>query len=270
VFEYRGKGDTPRWRARWDIALFVGSLLPSILWGIAFGDILHGIKMDAAHNYVGTFWDLLSPYALLAGLTTLTLFFTHGAVFAALKTTDDLRQRSRRLAWRSGTVTVVVTAGFMAWTEASRGGGPAAGASIALAVLAVAALAAGVIAARAGREGVAFTGTAVAIVAVTVALFTALYPDVLPSTISPADSLTTSNAASAGPTLAVMTVVAAIFLPFVLLYQAWTYWVFRKRISTAHIPPAEHGHSLPPSGGQPGKETPDNAASRPRGRRQTT
>ena len=249
AFEYRGKGDTARWRRRWDAALFLGSLLPAILWGVAFGNILRGIRLDAAHNYVGSFFDLLNPYALLGGLTTLTLFVAHGAVFAALKTTGGIRVRARRLAGRTGVAAIAVTAGFLAWTESSRSGGTAAAASIALAAFAVAALASGVVAVHAGREGIAFADTAVAIAAVTAAMFTALYPDVLPSTINSAYSLTTSNASSTPQTLAVMTVVALIFLPFVLLYQGWTYWVFRKRISTADIPPAESsGRNSRPAG----------------------
>ena len=275
AFEYRGKGDTLRWRAWWDTAIFVGSLLPAILWGVAFGNILRGIRLDAAHNYVGSFTDLLNPYALLGGLTTLTLFVAHGAVFAALKTAGGIRERARRLAGRTGVVAIAATAGFLAWTETSRSGATAAAASIALAAFAVAALTSGVVAVRIGREGIAFTGTAVAIAAVTAALFTALYPDVLPSTINPAYTLTTANASSTPKTLAVMTVVAVIFLPFVLLYQGWTYWVFRKRISTADIPPPEGARSpaasgargLSPASGAPSPAGPGPAPARDSGAR---
>ena len=131
AFEYRGKGDTLRWRAWWDTAIFVGSLLPAILWGVVFGNILHGIRLDAAHNYVDSFTDLLNPYALLGGLTTLTLFVAHGAVFAALKTNGGIRDRARRLAGRTGVAAIAATAGFLAWTETSRSGATAAAASIA-------------------------------------------------------------------------------------------------------------------------------------------
>ncbi len=281
AFEYRGKGDTLRWRAWWDTAIFVGSLLPAILWGVVFGNILRGIRLDAAHNYVGSFTDLLNPYALLGGLTMLTLFVAHGAVFAALKTAGGIRERARRMAGRTGVVAIAATAGFLAWTETSRSGATAAAVSIALAAFAVAALTSGVVAVRIGREGVAFTGTAVASAAVTAAMFTALYPDVLPSTVNPAYSLTTSNASSTAKTLAVMTVVAVIFLPFVLLYQGWTYWVFRKRISTADIPvPASGGHPQLPAGHEralaggaadpDGGEAHPGAIGRSRGRDQTT
>jgi cytochrome bd ubiquinol oxidase subunit II len=234
AFEYRGKRDDPRWRRRWDAAIFGGSLLPAILWGVAFGNVLHGIKLNAAHNYAGNFFDLLTPYALLGGAATLTLFTLHGAVFLALRTDGDLRARANALVTSLGLAAVVAGGGFLAWTEAahrSAGHTATGAASIALAAVAAAGLIAAISANRYRREGLAFLGNAVAIVAATAALFTALYPRVLPSTISPAYTLTTANSSSTAMTLMVMTVVAAIFLPLVLAYQAWTYWVFRRRLS---------------------------------------
>jgi cytochrome bd ubiquinol oxidase subunit II len=240
AFEFRGKRGSARWRGGWDAALFAGSLIPAILWGVAFGNVLRGIPLNAAHNYTGNLFTLLNGYALLGGLATLTLFTLHGAVFLALKTTGELRQHAASLAWKIGTVAVLAGGGFLAWTEAAHRapghGGSTGAASVALAAFAAVALLSGLLASRAGREGVAFAGTAMAIAATTGALFTALYPRVLPSTVSQAYSLTAANAASAGKTLAVMTVVAAIFLPLVLAYQGWSYWVFRKRITAP--PPA--------------------------------
>ena len=249
-FEFRGKRQSPRWRAGWDTALFLGSLVPAILWGVAFANVLRGIPLNAAHNYTGNFFTLLNGYALLGGLATLSLFILHGAVFLALKTTGELRRRAASAAWAIGAVAVLAGGGFLAWTEASYRApghaGTTGAASVALAALAALALVAGVAASRAGREGYAFAGTAVAIVGVTGALFTALYPRVLPSSIGAAYDLTTANAASAAKTLMVMTVVAAIFLPFVLAYQGWTYWVFRKRVGAAPQPPPQA-----PTVGQP-------------------
>jgi cytochrome bd ubiquinol oxidase subunit II len=238
-FEYRGKRDHPRWRAGWDAAIFAGSLLPAILWGVAFGNVLRGIPLDSAQHFTGNFFTFLNPYALLGGLTTLTLFTLHGALFLALKTGGDLRRRARRAATAIGAVAIVAGAGFLAWTEASYRAGTTTGegiASVVLAALAAVTLIAAVGASRSGREGIAFAANATAIAAATAALFTALYPNVLPSSISPAYSLTTANAASAAKTLMVMTVVAIIFLPFVLAYQAWTYWVFRKRLTAPPAP----------------------------------
>ncbi len=232
AFEYRGKRDGARWRRGWDGAIFFGSLLPAILWGVAFGNIVRGIQLNAAHNYVGSFFDLLNPYALLGGLTTLALFVTHGAIVLSLKTKGAVRGRARVVASRTGVVTLAAAAGFLVWTQLSYGDL----ASALLAAVAAAALAAGLAANQYRREGVAFAGTAVAIAAATVSLFVALYPDVLPSTLNAAYSLTVGNASATAKTLAIMTVVAVIFLPLVLLYQGWTYWVFRKRIGTGDMP----------------------------------
>jgi len=236
AFEYRGKRDSTRWRRNWDYAIFGGSLLPAILWGVAFGNVLHGIKLDAAHNYAGNFLDFLNPYALLGGLTTLTLFTLNGAVFLALKTTGGIRGGANVAAKSAGVLAVLAGGGFLAWTEASyraAGHGGTGAASVALAAVAAVALIAASAANARRKEGLAFTATASGIACATAALFTALYPNVLPSSLSHAYSLTTANASSTAKTLAVMTVVACIFLPFVLLYQGWTYWVFRKRIGAA-------------------------------------
>jgi cytochrome bd ubiquinol oxidase subunit II len=234
AFEYRGKRDNSNWRRGWDAAIFLGSLLPAILWGVAFGNVLHGIPINAAHNFTGNFFTFLNPYALLGGVTTLALFTLHGALFLALKTTGGLRDRAARTATVISVAAIPVGAGFLAWTEASyRATTSGAGlASVLLAAVAAVCLIAAAAANWVRREGAAFAANAACIAAATAALFTALYPNVLPSSISPAFSLTVANAASADATLKVMTVVAIIFLPLVLAYQAWTYWVFRKRITT--------------------------------------
>jgi cytochrome bd ubiquinol oxidase subunit II len=233
AFEYRGKRDGERWRRGWDTAIFLGSLLPALLWGVAFGNIVRGIPLNAAGHFTGNFFTFLNPYALLGGVTTLALFTLHGALFLALKTTGDLRARANLVASAVSLLAIAAGGGFLAWTGASYRASATSGegiASVALAALAAAGLIAAALANRAGREGIAFTGNAVAVLAAVASLFTALYPRVLPSTLSPAFSLTTANAASAANTLAIMTVVACIFLPLVLAYQAWTYWVFRKRV----------------------------------------
>ena len=234
AFEYRGKRDNSNWRRGWDTAIVLGSLLPAILWGVAFGNVLRGIPLNADHNFTGNFFTFLNPYSLLGGLTTLALFTLHGAFFLALKTTGDLRELAVRTATAVSVVAVGAGAGFLAWTEVSYRATATTGTGIAS--VALAALAAVFLITAAGanllkREGVAFAANATAIAAATAALFTALYPNVLPSSISAAYSLTTANAASADATLKVMTVVAIIFLPLVLAYQAWTYWVFRKRVT---------------------------------------
>ncbi len=232
AFEYRHKRDEAGWKAGWDKALFFGSLLPAVLWGVAFANIVHGVPIDASKEFTGNLFTLLNPFGLLGGLVTLGLFLTHGAMFTALKTTGDIRHRARELSVKLGAGTALLAVVFLVWTQAATG---SAGSAVAF-VLAALALVAGVVMARAGREGYAFLGTFVTIALAVGGLFLALFPDVMPSSTSAAFSLTTSNASATSYTLTVMTWVAVIFTPVVLCYQAWTYWVFRKRIGTHHIP----------------------------------
>jgi cytochrome d ubiquinol oxidase subunit II len=232
AFEYRAKRDEPSWRARWDQAIFFGSLVPAFLWGVAFANIVRGVPIGADKEYAGTTLTLLNPYALLGGLTTLLLFLTHGALYLALKTDGEIRHRARELALTIGLVAAAVALAFLIWTQARSG-------SIASSIVFIAAaatLVAGLFAALRGREGWAFTGTFLAIGLAVAGLFVVLFPDVMPSTLDPAYSLTTTNASATDYTLKIMTWVAVLFTPIVLMYQGWTYWVFRKRISTHHIP----------------------------------
>jgi cytochrome bd ubiquinol oxidase subunit II len=235
AFEYRHKRDDDTWRQRWDLVLIIGSLVPALLWGVAFANILRGVPIDADMEYVGGFFNLLNPYALLGGAMTLLLFLTHGALFIALKTDGPIRHRARALALRLGTVAAVVAVAFLGWTQVDTGSV----ASAVAFVLAALALVGGLAAASTGREGWAFLGTFVAIAAGVAGLFLALFPDVMPTTLVDGTSLTTTNAAATAYTLKIMTVVAAIFTPLVLAYQSWTYWVFRKRIAVHHIPEPE-------------------------------
>ncbi len=237
AFEYRAKRDDARWKRNWENAIFYASLLPAFLWGVVFAGLVHGLPINAGHDFTGGPADLLSPYTLLGGVLTLTLFTFHGAVFVALKTLGDVRVRAHRTAARLGPVTTAVLAAFLGWTQA-RAGHPAGLAALAVAVLASAAAWA---CNHRGREGWAFALSGVAVAATVAMLFLTLFPDVLPSTSDPAWSLTVSNAASGPYTLRIMTWVAGFMTPLVVAYQAWTYWVFRKRIGTGHIPgPAAH------------------------------
>ena len=235
AFEFRGKRDEPQWRAWWDRAIFWGSLVPAVLWGVAFGNIVRGVPIDADLEFTGDLLDLLNPYALLGGLTTLTLFVTHGAVFLALKTRGDVRARANRLASQVGLVAAVVAVAFLAWTLASYLDGADV---VILSIAAAAALAWGLLANRMGREGWAFLASAVTIGLAVIALFTGLFPDVMPSSTDPAYNLTVHNASSSPYTLEIMTWVAAFCTPIVLGYQAWSYWVFRRRIGVDSIPEA--------------------------------
>ncbi|MER8068347.1 cytochrome d ubiquinol oxidase subunit II [Streptomyces sp. NPDC094034] len=231
AFEYRAKRPAESWQRNWENAIFWTSLIPAVLWGVAFGNIVRGVKIDAQKEYVGTLGDLLNPYAILGGLVTLALFTFHGTVFAALKTVGDIRVRARKLALGLGAITAVLALGFLIWTQADNGDGK----SLVAMIVAVAALVAAIGAIAAGREGWSFALSGVTIVAAVAMLFLTLFPNVMPSSLNEAWSLTVTNASSTPYTLKIMTWCAGIATPVVLLYQGWTYWVFRKRIGTQHI-----------------------------------
>ncbi|GGS58331.1 cytochrome d ubiquinol oxidase subunit II [Streptomyces violaceus] len=236
AFEYRVKRPEESWQRNWETAIFWTSLLPAFLWGVAFGNIVRGVKIDQDFNYAGGVLDLLNPYALLGGLVTLALFTFHGTVFVGLKTVGEIRERARTLALRVGLVTALLALAFLLWTQADRGDG----ASLVAVVVAVASLLVALVAARAGREGWAFALSGLTIVATVAMLFLTLFPNVMPSTLNPEWSLTVTNASSSPYTLKIMTWCAGIATPIVLLYQGWTYWVFRKRIGTQHIAETAH------------------------------
>ncbi|MFG3012082.1 cytochrome d ubiquinol oxidase subunit II [Streptomyces cinerochromogenes] len=233
AFEYRAKRPEEAWQRNWETAIFWTSLLPAFLWGVAFGNIVRGVKIDQHFEYVGSVGDLLNAYALLGGLVTVTLFTFHGAVFTALKTVGDIRVRARKLARWVGLVTAVVALAFLLWTQADSGDGK----SLVALVVAAVALVAALVANQVGREGWAFALSGVTIVAAVAMLFLSLFPNVMPSTLNGDWSLTVTNASSSPYTLKIMTWLAAIATPLVLLYQGWTYWVFRKRIGTQHLAP---------------------------------
>jgi cytochrome d ubiquinol oxidase subunit II len=231
-FEWRGKIDDDGWRRRADIALTVGSWLPAVLWGVAFGNLVRGVHIDADFQHTGTFFDLLNPFALLGGATTALIFLTHGAVFLALKTDGDMRARAGALAAKLSIATLVVAGAFAVWAQLAFS---EVGWTWAAVVLAAAALLVLVWATWQRREGLAFLASAVAIAGAVVLIFSSLYPDVMPA-LDGVNSLTVDNASSSDYTLTVMTWVAVVLTPVVLAYQAWTYWVFRKRITVEHIP----------------------------------
>ncbi|HSX98543.1 MAG TPA: cytochrome d ubiquinol oxidase subunit II [Streptomyces sp.] len=236
AFEYRVKRPEENWQRNWETAIFWTSLLPAFLWGVAFANIVRGVKIDRDFEYVGGLADLLNPYALLGGLVTLTLFTFHGTVFVGLKTVGDIRERARKLALRVGAVTAGLALIFLLWTQIEKGDGV----SLVAAAVAVAALLTALTAVRAGREGWAFALSGVTIVAAVAMLFLTLFPNVMPSSLNEDWSLTVTNASSSPYTLKIMTWCAAIATPVVMLYQGWTYWVFRKRIGTQHIADSAH------------------------------
>jgi cytochrome bd ubiquinol oxidase subunit II len=230
AFEFWGKREDRRWRSGWEWALVLGSLLPALLWGVGWANIVHGVPIDASGEFTGNLFDLLGPYALLGGLATLTLFLAHGAIFLMLRTRGVVEERARVVAVAATPLATVVCIAFLVWTlidQGDRDGVEAASAVCAAgaAVLLVAA----VVLVRRGA-GWAFATTTGAIVTLFTALFVDLYPNAMVSSTDAAFDLTLADAASSSYTLKVMTVVAVALVPFVLLYQGWTYWVFRHRI----------------------------------------
>jgi cytochrome d ubiquinol oxidase subunit II len=231
AFEFRSKDRNPTWRTLWDWIIFVGSFVPALLWGVAFGNIVRGVPIDANMHYAGGFWNLLNPYALLGGLTTLSAFLLHGAVFLSLRTSGEMMERAHTAAlrlWLPAVVLVLayVIAGYFATDMFTRRGvNPGVvpiGAGVAL-------LAAGWFI-RQRQQGWAFVTTGLTIALSTVTLFMGLYPRVMVSSLNPDWSLTIYSASSSPYTLRVMSYVALIFVPIVLLYQGWSYWIFRKRL----------------------------------------
>jgi cytochrome bd ubiquinol oxidase subunit II len=231
AFEYRGKVDDPRWRARWDAAIVAGSAVPAFTWGLVFANVVRGVELGPDGVVRSGLFDLLNPYALVGGLATLTLFVLHGAVFLALKTDGPVRRRARALARTVAPAATAALFAFLMWTLADHGS-PA---TSVVAAGAVGALVAGAALVARRREGWAFVATAVAIAATTAALFGALFPAVLPSLLDPAFDLTVAGAASAPYTLGILSWIGGAFLPLVVLYQSWSYWVFRRRVTRAHV-----------------------------------
>ena len=244
AFEYRGKRDAARWRRTWDVLLTVGSLLAPLLIGVALGGLLNGLPINSAQNYTGTFWDLLRPYPVFTGVTLVLVCLLHGATFLCLKTTDDMRERSGQLARRIAPFACAAVVGFAIWTHVTHTStfflNP-------IELLAILAAIAAVWLVYDNRSGFAFTATTVTIASCIVAIFVGLYPNVMVSSTNAANNLTVHNTASPAYPLKVMTVVVIVFLPLVLGYQAWTYYVFRRRVRKSDFEP-QRVPAQPPAG----------------------
>ncbi len=244
AFEYRGQGSTQAWRTRWDWAIAVGSALPALLLGVAFGNVVSGTPIEPLAgstspdlagqlNFTGNLFTLLNPFSILMGLMTLTVFLTHGAIFLALRTRGDMHEVAKRAALRIGLVAAVIAVAALLWYQAYSGH---VAATLPLALVAAASWVFALVCIRRGRDGWAFVFSAVTIGLAVATLFVGLFPNVMVSSTSDAFNLTIRNASSQQYSLQVMTIVALVLTPVVLLYQGWTYWVFRKRISPAMIP----------------------------------
>ncbi len=261
-FEYRGKRPSQRWHGNWSRLLIVASLLAPFLIGVMLGDLLHGVPIGANHEYTGHFWNLLQPYGVFVGVSLVSLCVLHGATFIALKTSGEIRDRARKLARRVAPATALLVLAFISWTHVTAGKGAFLNPVELLACLAILAAWAVI----GGHEGWAFAATTVAIAVSIITIFVDLYPRVMVSSTNPAYSLTVHNSASTPYSLKVMTVIALVFLPIVLAYQSWTYYVFRRRISDVSFRPAAPQPAvLSPAAAaaQPAESSRDASAARP-------
>jgi cytochrome d ubiquinol oxidase subunit II len=235
-FEYRGKRESPRWRNGWSWALTIGSLLIPLLLGVALGDLLHGLPINAHHDFTGNFFDLLTGYGLMTGVTLVVLSLLHGATFLALRTTGEMRDRARALGRRIGAVAFVIVLAWVVWTLVVIGGGTVPEPTQIFGVIAV------IFAQRlasTNRDGWAFAASGFAIAAAIGQLFISLYPNVMISSTNHAYNLTVNNSAAGHYSLVVMTVIALLVLPIVLLYQGWSFYVFRRRVAAPESAPPE-------------------------------
>jgi cytochrome d ubiquinol oxidase subunit II len=245
-FEWRTKSESSGWRSLWTWANTVGSVGAAFVWGVGLSALLYGVPINSSTVFSGDFADLFNPYTVLGGLTIVLLFAYHGATYLTIRTSGELCVRAAATARRLSPIATVIGAGFLSWTVAVAvdRNDRAVTAPLVVALLGIAALALSLVLALRRRSGLAFAFTALAIILWVATLFTSLYPRVMVSSTGFGNSLTVDNASSAHYTLAVMTVVAAIFIPLIFLYQGWTYHVFRERVGGEELP-------SPPAGAEP-------------------
>ncbi len=234
AFELRSQDERRRWRSFWDSAFFAGSALAAFIWGLIFGNLIHGLPIDVYGDFTGTVWDLLSPIALLTGVTFLLLFAQHGALYLALKTRAPLAQRAQAVAARLLLPTWLLSSAMIVWTVILTGMfAPLTSAGVLMSVLLTSMiwlLARHFL--RTDQAQRAFVTSGVILTLVSLTFFGGLFPRLIPSTLDPAWSLTLSNSAASDYPLKLMTLVAALCLPLVILYQIWAYRILRGRIGT--------------------------------------
>lgn len=230
AFEFRNKIDSDKWRSGWDLALILGSLVPALLFGVALANLLKGVPIDGSMEYVGGFFDLLSVFTLTAGISALSFFLYHGAIFISLKTSGDLAERSGKLAFQLGIVASALWAIVMILAFTTLEKDIPLFAAV-LGILSFLATGASIAFTKAKSYGKSFILNGLAIATAVGSLFAAMFPFVMVSSLNPEFSMTIAKASSSPYTLKIMTFVALTVVPIVLAYQAWTYWIFRKRVT---------------------------------------
>ena len=242
-FEFRSKLETPAWRNTWDSCIFFGSFLPALLWGVALTNIVRGVPIDAHMTFTGTLFTLLNPYSLLGGLVSLTVFTLHGALFLCLRTEGEILDRAlatARLLWIPAAVLLGLFAVFgYSQTDFIGRLGIVPGT---LPLLAILSFIASYVFMRIKADGWAFATSGLTIAFGTIVAFEGLFPRVMISSTDPQFNLTIYNASASQYSLRAMLIVALVFVPIVLVYQGWTYWVFRKRITRELITDHVGGH----------------------------
>ncbi|HET9979836.1 MAG TPA: cytochrome d ubiquinol oxidase subunit II [Ktedonobacterales bacterium] len=232
AFEFRNKDSRPGWRATWDWCIFIGSFVPALLAGVAVSNLIAGVPIDSHMNYVGGFFNLLNPFALLGGVLFVAFMALHGAIFLTLKADPELSERARQWAIRLWTPAILLMAAYVitGYYATDLFGRLGVDPGIAPLGAGAALLAAGWLV-RARSTGWAFIMMVLTIVFSAATLFMGMFPRVMISSPNPAWSLTIYNASSSQYTLTVMSIIALIFVPIVLLYQGWSYWIFRERVT---------------------------------------
>jgi cytochrome bd ubiquinol oxidase subunit II len=244
-FEYRDKVTSPAWRAIWDWALTIGSMALPLLFGIGLGDLLHGLPINQNGTFTGSFFDLFTAYGVAFGITLLALTLAHGAMYLSLKTTGAVQARAERLARPLVAIALLAVLQFSIWTHVQSGRGVVPAPLQFVAFLLIVAAAWSI---REGHAGWGFAATTAAIATTLASFWIALYPKVMVSSTNKSYNLTVANSASGHYALTVMTVIALIFAPLVIVYQSWSYHVFRGRIkapATVVVDVASDGSPAP-------------------------
>ena len=239
AFEYRAKRPEQAWKDRWDWCAAIGSFIVALIFGIGFSNFVIGIPVDVApgrasvHVFTGGFWSLFHPFALLGGVVLVALFLFHGAIFIALKTRGEIHQRAKTFAERIGLGVIGGGGAWLLWSNLAYGTGAP---GWILALVAAGGLVLAWYMVRIDRDGWAFVGTAVATAVIAIGIFLRMFPDLGFDNSGASQPLNIVTASASPMTLGIMTWTAVFFIPIVLAYQAWTYWVFRRRLSTKNIP----------------------------------
>ena len=229
-FEFRHLEEGDRWKKIWDTGIFIGSMGPALLWGVTFANLIKGMPIDETMTYTGGFFNLLNPFALIGGILTVLFFAFHGALFLNLRLKDDLLSKAVSMVSTLWIPVIAIAVIYLIYGIAANWINITGLDGISALLMLLFIVLAGLMHKK-GKSVLAFTFSGLSIVFYTALHFAALFPNVMISTTHPDFNITISEAASSAMTLKIMTIVAVIFVPIVIVYQIWTYRIFRKRLS---------------------------------------